>query len=137
YGLAELARDAGGLPRALRSEQAVRLLEAACRAPGASNRARGARVGDLLATTALLERALRPLSLDWYEEAGGDGGRSGGRGLAGVDLCHATAGGPAALPGLLAKRFFGTPLLVTEHAVWLRGRYLAYCDHLDRHDHAC
>ncbi|MFE7121898.1 glycosyltransferase, partial [Streptomyces sp. NPDC057654] len=61
-----------------------------------------------------------------YGGPGGDGGRSGDRGLAGVDLCHATAGGPAALPGLLAKRFFGTPLLVTEHDVRLRAHYLRH-----------
>ncbi|MEV0262667.1 glycosyltransferase [Streptomyces sp. NPDC050617] len=126
YGLAELARDAGGLPRALRSEHAVRLLEAACRASGAAGPARGVRVGDLLTTAALLERALRPLSLDWYGGPGGDGGRSGDRGLAGVDLCHATAGGPAAIPGLLAKRFFGTPLLVTEYDVRLRAHHLGH-----------
>ncbi|MEV0275382.1 glycosyltransferase [Streptomyces sp. NPDC050610] len=124
YGLAELARDAGGLSRALRSEDAVRLLEAACHAPGATGRAHGAHVGDLLTTTALLERALRPLSLDWYGGPDGDGGRGGDRGLAGVDLCHATTGGAVALPGLLAKRFFGTPLLVTEHDVRLRAHYL-------------
>ena len=35
YGLAELARDEGGLVGALRSEGAVRTLERACRAPGA------------------------------------------------------------------------------------------------------
>ncbi len=35
YGLAELARDEGGLLGALRSETAVRALERACRAPGA------------------------------------------------------------------------------------------------------
>lgn len=35
YGLAELARERGGLYAALRSELAVRVLESACRAPGA------------------------------------------------------------------------------------------------------
>ncbi|WKX72455.1 DUF3492 domain-containing protein [Streptomyces sp. XD-27] len=49
-----------------------------------------------------------------------------GGGLAAVDLCHATSGGPAALPGLLAKRFFGTPLLVTEYGARLREHYLTY-----------
>ncbi len=42
-----------------------------------------------------------------------------------MELCHATSGGAAALPGLLAKRFFGTPLLVTEYGVRLREHYLA------------
>ncbi|MEV7346202.1 DUF3492 domain-containing protein [Streptomyces sp. NPDC093544] len=115
YELAELARDEGGLIGALRSEGAVRALERACRAPGSLRTARAARVPDLLAVAAHFERALRPLSLDWYE----------GDGLDSVDLCHATAGGTAALPGLLARHFSGVPLLVTEYGVQLRAHYLA------------
>ncbi len=115
YGLAELARDEGGLVGALRSEAAVRALERACRAPGALRPAREARVPDLLAVAAHLERALRPLSLDWYEDDG----------LGSVDLCHATSGGVAALPGLLAHHFCGVPLLLTEYGVRLRTHYLA------------
>ncbi|MFD5794529.1 glycosyltransferase [Streptomyces diastatochromogenes] len=115
YGLAELARDEGGLVGALRSDTAVRTLERACRAPGALRTAREARVPDLLTVTAHLERALRPLSLDWY----------GDDGLGAADLCHATAGGPAALPGLLARHFAEVPLLVTEYGVQLRSHYLA------------
>ncbi|MGW2228183.1 DUF3492 domain-containing protein [Streptomyces formicae] len=118
YGLAELARDEGGLAGALRSESAVRALESACRAPGALRAARTVRVPDLLAVAGLLERALRPLSLDWY----------GDDGLGAVDLCHATSGGPAALPGLLARHFAGVPLLVTEYGVQLRAHYLAAGD---------
>ncbi|MEU8822638.1 DUF3492 domain-containing protein [Streptomyces sp. NPDC048636] len=117
YGLAELALDHGGIPAALRSEEAVRLLERACHLPGALRGAQQARVADLLAVTEALERALRPLSLDWY----------GPGGLAGADLCHATSGGAAALPGLVATRFFGTPLLVTEYGVRLREHYLEDC----------
>ncbi|MGW6393174.1 glycosyltransferase [Streptomyces sp. NPDC055103] len=115
HALADLARDHGGLPGALRSDDAVRILEAACRAPGARRTAAAAGLPDHLAFAEHLERALRPLSLDWYEEDA----------LGAVDLCHATAGGPAALPGLLAKRFFGTPLLVTEYGVQLRAHYLS------------
>lgn len=115
YGLAELARDHGGLSTALRSETAVRMLESACHAPGARRGVRGATVPDYLVLADQLERALRPLSLDWYDDDG----------LGAVDLCHATTGGSAALPGLLAKRFFGTPLLVTEYGVQLRAHYLA------------
>ncbi|MFJ4684568.1 DUF3492 domain-containing protein [Streptomyces sp. NPDC088789] len=115
YGLAELARDEGGLVGALRSETAVRALERACRAPGAPRPAREARVPDLLAVAAHLERALRPLSLDWYEDTG----------LGSVDLCHAASGGTAALPGLLARHFTGVPLVVTEYGVRLRSHYLA------------
>ncbi|MFJ8730787.1 DUF3492 domain-containing protein [Streptomyces bauhiniae] len=115
YSLAELARDTGALTGALRSDHAVTALERACRAPGAPRTAHEARVPDLLAVTDHLARALRPLSLDWYGEDA----------LAAVDLCHATSGGPAALPGLLARHFSGVPLLVTEYGVQLRAHYLA------------
>ncbi|MFJ8534548.1 DUF3492 domain-containing protein [Streptomyces sp. NPDC093591] len=115
YGLAELARDEGGLVGALRSESAVRALERACRARGALRTAREARVPDLLAFAAHLERALRPLSLDWYEDDA----------LGSADLCHAASGGSAALPGLLAQHFYGVPLLLTEYGVRLRTHYLA------------
>ncbi|MFJ9698564.1 DUF3492 domain-containing protein [Streptomyces fradiae] len=115
YGLAELAGARGGLGGALRSESALRALEAACRAPGARRSAHAATVPDHLALADRLERLLLPLSLDWY----------GPDGLAAADLCHAASGGTVALPGLLAKRFFGTPLLVTEYGVRLRAHYLA------------
>jgi glycosyltransferase involved in cell wall biosynthesis len=121
YGLAELARDEGGLVGALRSETAVRALERACRAPGALRAARGARVPDLLTVAAQVERTLRPLSLDWYEDDG----------LGSVDLCHATSGGAAALPGLLARHFTGVPLLVTEYGVQLRAHYLGAREDLE------
>lgn len=115
YGLAELAREHGGLHTALRSETTVRILEAACRARGTGRTVQTATVPDLLTFAGELERVLRPLSLDWYDEES----------LGAVDLCHAASGGAAALPGLLAKRFFGVPLLVTEHGVHLRAHYLA------------
>ncbi|WP_405822819.1 DUF3492 domain-containing protein [Streptomyces sp. NBC_00838] len=115
YGLAELAHEHGGLPTALRSETAVRILETACHASGARRSVGGATVPDYLVFADQLERALRPLSLDWYDDDG----------LGGADLCHATTGGSAALPGLVAKRFFGVPLLVTEYGVRLRAHYLS------------
>ncbi|MEU8565826.1 DUF3492 domain-containing protein [Streptomyces cyaneofuscatus] len=118
YGLAELARERGGLHLALRSETTVRILEAASRARGAGRTVQSATVVDHLAFAAELERVLRPLSLDWYEPES----------LGAVDLCHAASGGAAAIPGLLAKRFFGVPLLVTEHGVQLRTHYLAAPD---------
>ncbi|MGW2640304.1 DUF3492 domain-containing protein [Streptomyces sp. NPDC001348] len=115
FELAELAREQGGLPGALRSETAVRALERACRAPGAQRAAREARVPELLTVAARLERILRPLSLDWYADDS----------LGSVDLCHAATGGPAALTGLLAGHFCEVPLLVTEYGVQLRSHYLA------------
>lgn len=120
YGLAALASEQGGLCAALRSETAVRAVESACRAPEASRAVQRAQVADLLEFVDELERMLRPLSLDWYED------------LSEVDVCHAAAGGVAALPGLLAKRFFGVPLLVTEYGVQLRAHYLAHSAHSAR-----
>ncbi len=43
-----------------------------------------------------------------------------------VDLVHATASGLASLPGIAAKLQHGTPLLITEHGVYLRERFLAW-----------
>ncbi|WP_327388491.1 GT4 family glycosyltransferase PelF [Streptomyces sp. NBC_01207] len=123
YGLAGLARAQGGMYAALRSESAVRALESACRAPGTARTVQAVQVADLLEFVDELEVMLRPLSLDWYRE----NGRAGGS-LGEVDICHAAAGGVAALPGLLAKRFFGVPLLVTEYGVQLRAHYLAQLD---------
>ncbi|MDT0342540.1 DUF3492 domain-containing protein [Streptomyces litchfieldiae] len=128
YGLAALAAElgpprprpagslcaAGALSAWLYSEQALRVLESACRAPGAPRAVQAARLTDLLAVTERLERALRPLSLDWY----------GADALGAARLCHAVGAGPAALPGLLARRFRGTPLLITEYGVRLRSHYL-------------
>ncbi|BBA99929.1 putative transferase [Actinacidiphila reveromycinica] len=116
YGLAELAAEHGGLPGLLRSEDALTALEAACRAPGARPLLGDIGVTGLLAVAALLEHQLRPLSLPWY----------GPDELGAADLCHAVSGGPATLPGLLAKRFCGTPLIVTEYTVRVREALLAH-----------
>ncbi|WP_424211924.1 glycosyltransferase [Streptomyces sp. BI20] len=116
HGLAELARDKGGMYAALRSETAIRVIEAGCRARGVGGPLAQARVPDLLEFADELERTLRPLSLPWY----------GPDALGGTDLVHAAAGGVTALPGLLAKRFCGVPLLLTEYGSHLRGQYLEH-----------
>ncbi|MFF7158356.1 DUF3492 domain-containing protein [Streptomyces sp. NPDC008139] len=110
YGLAEVAVEHGGLPDLLRGEDALAALESACRAPGVRPVLGDIVVTELLAVAELLERQLRPLSAPWY----------GSSELGAVDVCHAVSGGPAALPGLLAKRFCGTPLIVTEYTVRVR-----------------
>lgn len=45
-----------------------------------------------------------------------------------ADLVHATAAAFSAIVGLLAKAQHGTPLVVTEHGVYLRERYIAVAD---------
>jgi glycosyltransferase involved in cell wall biosynthesis len=42
-----------------------------------------------------------------------------------VDLLHTTAAGWAAVPALVHRRLHGTPLLLTEHGVYVREAYLA------------
>ncbi len=42
-----------------------------------------------------------------------------------VDLCHATSNGLAILPGLGAYWTYGTPLIISEHGIYLRERYLS------------
>jgi len=41
------------------------------------------------------------------------------------DLLHSTAAGWSAIPALVHKAVFGTPLLLTEHGVYVREAYLA------------
>ncbi|TDU04346.1 glycosyltransferase involved in cell wall biosynthesis [Streptomyces sp. 846.5] len=131
YALAEAGRG-GGLAALLRSGAALRIIEAAWKAPGAvavsgSGTAGEPLVRDALVAADLLAHCLRALSAPWYDER-----RSGGPvvagGLGGADLCHALGGGLAVLPGLLAKHFYGIPLIITEHSLHLRERARGYRD---------
>ncbi|MEY9843995.1 glycosyltransferase involved in cell wall biosynthesis [Streptacidiphilus sp. BW17] len=124
YALAEAGRG-GGLAALLRSGAAVRSLEHAWLGSGAVIAAGAGDAGvpllhDVLVAADLLERALRPLSLPWYQ------GRAGRAALAGADVCHVVGGSAAALPALVAKRQLGLPFLLTEHSLHLRERYRGY-----------
>ncbi|WP_329455781.1 DUF3492 domain-containing protein [Streptomyces sp. NBC_01497] len=68
------AERRAGLYRTLRSETVVRVLESACRAPGARRGVRDGTASDLPAFAAELERASRPLSADRYDAEDGDSG---------------------------------------------------------------
>ena len=103
----------------LRSEAAVRILESACRAPGALRAAHGRagrrpahrhRPAGTRAAAAVPRLVRRP---------------DGHAGSARSTCATPPPAAPAALPGLLARHFFGTPLLVTEYGVRLREHYLA------------
>jgi glycosyltransferase involved in cell wall biosynthesis len=48
-----------------------------------------------------------------------------------ADVVHVTAAGWAAIPGLVQKRLRGTPLLLTEHGVYVREAYLMAARSLD------
>ncbi len=117
HGLAELARDEGGLVAALRPSGPC----APWNAPVVRPEPAAPPATPAFPTcwpSPTTWSAPCPLSLDWYEEDG----------LGAVDLCHAASGGVAALPGLLAHHFFGVPLLVTEYGVRLRTHYLTRPD---------
>ncbi|MFC1407206.1 MULTISPECIES: DUF3492 domain-containing protein [Streptacidiphilus] len=125
YALAEAGRG-GGLAALLRSGAALRLIETAWKAPGAvavsgSGSAGEPLVRDALVAADLLANCLRALSAPWYDERRPEG-------LGAADLCHALGGGLAVLPGLLAKHFYGIPLIITEHSLHLRERARGYRD---------
>jgi polysaccharide biosynthesis protein PelF len=67
------------------------------------------RLSDAMAALDLIEHALRPLSFRPPP----------------ADVAHAVSNGLAALVGLTAKWTHGTPLIIAEHGVYLRERYLA------------
>ncbi|GFH34621.1 GT4 family glycosyltransferase PelF [Streptomyces pacificus] len=109
YELAHAARD-GVLGAALRGDRALRVLTAVWNRRGLTVREARPSLHDAVTATALLEHALRPLAA-----------RPPERGVA-----HAVSGGVAVLPGLAALELHGVPLLLTEHGVYLRERYLGY-----------
>ncbi|HWC81135.1 MAG TPA: GT4 family glycosyltransferase PelF [Pseudonocardiaceae bacterium] len=67
-------------------------------------------VYDAVTGLQLLEHSLRPLSAPPVR----------------ADVSHCVANGLAALPALTAKWVYGTPILLTEHGIYLRERYLGY-----------
>lgn len=109
YEMAHAARD-GLLGPALRTDRALRVLTGVWNRPGLTVREARPSLHDAVTATGLLEHALRPLAA-----------RPPERGVA-----HAVSGGVAVLPGLAALELHGVPMLLTEHGVYLRERYLGY-----------
>ena len=69
-------------------------------------------VADALEAAWLIEHMLRPLSAP----------------PVGADIVHASMNGLSTLVGMVAKWRNGTPLVMSEHGIYLRERYLAYLD---------
>lgn len=109
YELARAARD-GVLSPVLRSDRAVRVLTGLWTRRDLPLSAARPTLHDALTATDLLEHALRPLAAAPPE----------------TGVAHAVSGGIAALPGLVGAHEHGVPLLLTEHGVYLRERYLGY-----------
>ncbi|MFJ8751671.1 GT4 family glycosyltransferase PelF [Streptomyces sp. NPDC102441] len=109
YALARAAQD-GRLGPFLRGDRAIGVLTALWNRPGLAVCEARPTLQDAVTATTLLEHALRPLAAP-FPEAG---------------VAHAVSGGVAVLPGLAALERHGVPLLLTEHGVYLRERYLGY-----------
>ncbi|MFF4587207.1 GT4 family glycosyltransferase PelF [Streptomyces sp. NPDC001388] len=109
YALARAAAG-GALSPFLRGDRAITILTSVWNRPGLAVREARPALHDALTATALLEHALRPLAAP--------APRTG--------VAHAVSGGVAVLPGLAALELHGVPLLLTEHGVYLRERYLGY-----------
>ncbi|MFE9556652.1 GT4 family glycosyltransferase PelF [Streptomyces sp. NPDC006692] len=109
YELAAAARD-GRLSPALRGDRAIHVLTEVWNRPGLAVREARPTLHDAVTATALLEHALRPLAAEPPTQG----------------VSHAVSGGVAVLPGLVAAELHGVPLLLTEHGVYLRERYLGY-----------
>ncbi|MFF6783315.1 GT4 family glycosyltransferase PelF [Streptomyces sp. NPDC012510] len=107
HAMARAAAD-GTLSPFLRSDRAIALLTAVWNRPGLAVREARPTLHDALTATSLLEHALRPLAAPPPE----------------TGVAHAVSGGVAVLPGLAALERHGVPLLLTEHGVYLRERYL-------------
>lgn len=110
------------LAPALRTPQALELVVGTMCATLPPNRPAGTRpapgsLDDAVRSLGLLEHFLRPLAAPVAE----------------ADLSHATANGLGLLPALAARWRSGTPLVVTEHGIYLRERYLSLRP--DRHPH--
>ncbi|MFD6421384.1 GT4 family glycosyltransferase PelF [Streptomyces sp. NPDC060198] len=104
------AASAGMLSPFLRGDTAIGVLTSVWNRPGLAIRESEPSLHDALTAVSLLEHALRPLSAKPPEHG----------------VAHAVSGGVAVLPGLAALERHGVPLLLTEHGVYLRERYLGY-----------
>jgi glycosyltransferase involved in cell wall biosynthesis len=98
----------GSLSEALAGEGTVRLLSEAWRQRSPDPELSPPTLHDAVLATQLLEHALRPLS----------------HAPPRADVVHAVTNGLGALPALAAKWRYGTPIVVTEHGIYMREHYL-------------
>lgn len=98
----------GNISAGLASENAVRLLSEAWADgwPGAGHATPN--VHDAVTAMQLLDHSLRPLAHPPVQ----------------ADIAHTVTNGLGVLPALSAKWRYGTPIIVTEHGVYLREQYM-------------
>jgi glycosyltransferase involved in cell wall biosynthesis len=111
-GLYEYAASGGDLSAALLSNEAVAMTLAAWRELRVDQTGPAPTVADAVQAGWLIEHMLRPLSAPVVE----------------ADIVHCSMNGLSTLPAMAAKWRNGTPLVMSEHGIYLRERYLAYLD---------
>ncbi|MFI5908206.1 GT4 family glycosyltransferase PelF [Dactylosporangium sp. NPDC051541] len=107
-GLYEYAADGGDLGAALTSNDALHTMTETWH----GLRADGLVLADAVQAASLIEHMLRPLSAPPVR----------------ADVVHTSMNGLSVLVGMAAKWRHGTPVLMSEHGIYLRERYLAYLD---------
>jgi glycosyltransferase involved in cell wall biosynthesis len=98
----------GNLSVGLSSRRAVRLLIEAWQARWSDAEQPAPTVQDAVAGMQLLEHCLRPLAHPPVQ----------------ADVMHVATNGLGVLPALMAKWRYGTPMIVSEHGIYLREQYL-------------
>jgi polysaccharide biosynthesis protein PelF len=96
------------LTASLSSDAAVSVLSAAWRDWRLDSAEAAPTLRDAVTAMQLLEHSLRPLSHPVVR----------------ADVAHAVTNGLGALPALAAKWRYGTPMIVTEHGIYMREQYL-------------
>ncbi|MEV0718172.1 GT4 family glycosyltransferase PelF, partial [Asanoa sp. NPDC050611] len=107
-GLHKYAASGGDLTAAMMSNKALAMMMDAWHAIHAD----GLTLADATQAAWLLEHMLRPLSAPAVE----------------ADVVHASMNGLSMLVGLVAKWTHGTPLLLSEHGIYLRERYISFLE---------
>jgi polysaccharide biosynthesis protein PelF len=105
-GLYEYGAAGGDLADALTSNHALTLMIEAWDAI----QAEGLTLADAVEAAWLIEHMLRPLSVPPVE----------------ADIVHASMNGLCMLVAMAAKWRYGTPVVMSEHGIYLRERYLSY-----------
>ena len=109
-GLYEYAATGGDLSAALLSNDAVGMTLDAWRELRVEETGPAPTVADAIEAAWLIEHMLRPLSAPVVE----------------ADIVHCSMNGLSTLPAMAAKWRHGTPLVMSEHGIYLRERYIAY-----------
>ncbi|GAA3348335.1 GT4 family glycosyltransferase PelF [Amorphoplanes nipponensis] len=109
-GMFEYADDGGDLSGALLSNQALTMMLDAWRDLRVDEVGPAPTVADAVEAAWLIEHMLRPLSAAPVA----------------ADIVHSSMNGLATLVGMTAKWKHGTPLVMSEHGIYLRERYIAH-----------